>query len=374
MLKTIRYGFIGCGMMGQEHLRNLFLIDGVDVTAIFEPDSIMRDECRRLVSDSNFVETEEDVIRSENVDALIITSPNYFHCDQLKKIVEIRQIPILIEKPVCTSLEQIKELKKINKNYSSPIWVAMEYRYMPVISKLLEIIRSQQILGKMISLNIREHRYPFLKKVGNWNRFNKKTGGTLVEKCCHFFDLMRLILKSEPVRLYASGAQDLNHLDEKYDGEVPDILDNAIVVVDFKSGQRAVLDLNMFADGSWFQESIIIVGTEGKIECEIPGPTRFWPNKLLGNSPTAKLTLCPRNPKDPKFLEVPVDNKLLDAGDHNGATFYQHQKFANVVRGKQSVEVSLDDGIKAVMIGLAAQHSIETRKAIDLTSGDYNLD
>ena len=63
----------------------------------------------------------------------------------------------------------------------------------------------------------------------------------------------------------------------------------------------------------------------------------------------------------------------MDAGDHNGATFYQHQKFANVVRGEQSVEVSLDDGIKAVMIGLAAQHSIETRKAIDLTSGDYKI-
>ena len=314
-------------MMGQEHLRNLFLLDGVDVTAIFEPDSVMRNECFCLLPKATFMETEEDVIRSEKVDALIVTSPNYLHCDQLKKIAAIRQIPVLLEKPVCTSLDQIKQLEEIDKNYSSPIWVAMEYRYMPVISKLLEIIKSTEILGKTISLNVREHRYPFLKKVGNWNRFNKNTGGTLVEKCCHFFDLMRLILESEPVRVYASGAQDLNHLDENYGGHVPDILDNAIVVVDFESGQRSVLDLNMFADGSWFQESIIVIGTEGKIECEIPGPTRFWPKKLLGDSPTAKLTLSPRIPKGPKIIEVPVDNKLLDVGDHNGSTFYQHQKF-----------------------------------------------
>jgi predicted dehydrogenase len=56
--------------------------------------------------------------------------------------------------------------------------------------------------------------------VDNWNRFNKNTGGTLVEKCCHFFDLMTLIANSNPVRVMASGAQTVNHLDERYDGKV----------------------------------------------------------------------------------------------------------------------------------------------------------
>jgi predicted dehydrogenase len=56
--------------------------------------------------------------------------------------------------------------------------------------------------------------------VGNWNRFNKNTGGTLVEKCCHFFDLMTLIIGSKPTRVMASGGQSVNHLDEEYDGQV----------------------------------------------------------------------------------------------------------------------------------------------------------
>jgi hypothetical protein len=50
-------------------------------------------------------------------------------------------------------------------------------------------------------LSIREHRFPFLTKVGDWNRFSENTGGTMVEKCCHFFDLMRLITRSEAVRV-----------------------------------------------------------------------------------------------------------------------------------------------------------------------------
>ena len=49
-------------------------------------------------------------------------------------------------------------------------------------------------VGTLQMLSIREHRFPFLPKVGDWNRFSRNTGGTMVEKCCHFFDLMRLII------------------------------------------------------------------------------------------------------------------------------------------------------------------------------------
>ena len=373
MLKSLRYGFIGCGMMGQEHLRNLAMIEGIGVTVIYEPDTRMRSESARLVPKARFTESEEEVIRAEDVDALVITSPNYLHARQLEHISAIRPMPVLVEKPVCTSLEQLRALQSMEKNYPSPIWVAMEYRYMPPISRLVEEVHSGKTLGKIASLSIREHRYPFLNKVEDWNRFNENTGGTLVEKCCHFFDLMCFILQSEPVRVYGSGAQDVNHLDEHYDGRVPDILDNAFVVVDFASKQRAILDLNMFADGSWYQESIAVIGSQAKVECKIPGPTRFWPKDSLGESPTPRLTLSPRDPKGPKTLEIPVDPKLLEAGDHNGSTFYQHERFAKVLRGEQSVEVSLQDGLKAVLIGLAAHRSIETGKAIDLTSGDYRI-
>lgn len=42
----------------------------------------------------------------------------------------------------------------------------------------------------------------------------------MVEKCCHFFDLMRLFAAANPVRVMASGAIDVNHKDEVYDGKV----------------------------------------------------------------------------------------------------------------------------------------------------------
>ena len=101
-----------------------------------------------------------------------------------------------------------------------------------------------------------------------------------------------------------------------------------------------MLDLNMFADGSWYQELIVVIGSQAEVECQIPGPTRFWPKESLGEPPIPQLILSPREPKGPKTLTVPVDPKLLEAGDHNGSTFYQHERFARVLCGEQSVEGS----------------------------------
>ncbi|MCP4307522.1 MAG: gfo/Idh/MocA family oxidoreductase, partial [bacterium] len=215
-------------------------------------------------------------------------------------------------------------------------------------------------------LTIREHRYPFLEKVDNWNRFNRFSGGTYVEKCCHFFDLMRLALKSEPLRVTASGGQQANHLDETYNGERPDILDNGYVIVDFKSGARAMLELCMFAEGSRYQEEISAVGPIGKIEALVPGPGRFWP-RHLGQPPIPQLIVSPRYPKGPEVRDIPIDPVILEAGDHNGSTYYQHQKFLELVRGERTEpEVSLTDAKVAVLMGIAAQTSIREHRVVEL--------
>ena len=128
----------------------------------------------------------------------------------------------------------------------------------------------------------------------------------------------------------------------------------------------------MFAEGARYQEEISVVGPRAKVECLVPGPGRFWPAHL-GAPPTPKLILSPREPKGPTELDVPVDPVVLAAGDHNGSTFYQHQKFQAVVQGHGAVEVTLQDGLAAVLMGLAAQESARTGQAIDFLSGAYAL-
>ena len=369
---TVRYGIIGCGMMGQEHLRNIALLPGASVTRIFEPDDTMAQGSLVLAPGAQRAASLEEVVMSPDVDCLLIASPNFCHAEQLQAIAALRPLPLLLEKPACTTLEDAHALAELGRHYPAPIWVAMEYRYMPPVTRLAEEVHSQAHTGPVTMLTIREHRFPFLVKVGDWNRFNRYTGGTLVEKCCHFFDLMRHLSQSEPVRVYASASVAHNHRGERYPDGTPDILDNAYVLVDFASGQRAMLELCMFAEGARYQEEISVVGPIGKAECFVPGPGRFWPAHL-GEAPVPKVVISPRHPKGPRELDVPVDPVALAAGDHNGSTLYQHQRFNAVVRGQGQVEVALRDGLAAVMIGLAAQESARTGQAISMVDGDYDL-
>jgi len=282
---------------------------------------------------------------------------------QLKQVASLRPLPVLLEKPVYTDPADHDALTDLARSYPAPLWVAMEYRYMPPIARFREM--AADTTGGIRMLSIREHRFPFLEKVGDWNRFNRNTGGTLVEKCCHFFDLMRLILRDDPIRVTASAGQAVNHLDERYDGQTPDIWDHGYVLVDFAHGARAMLELCMFADGSMYQEELSAVGPTGKIEALVPGPARFW-NSDLGPLPTPKLITSPRHPTGPVTHDVPVDAALLALGDHNGATYYQHQRFLEVIRSGARPEVTLDDGTAAVRMGLAAQEAALTGQAVSL--------
>lgn len=360
-MKTVRYGIIGCGMMGQEHLRNIALLPQAEVVAVFEPDAGMRALAAAMVPDAVMVGSVAEVLAVEAVNCLLIVSPNFMHLQQLQEIAAIRPLPVLCEKPLFTDPADAPKLAALRAAYPAPIWVAMEYRYMPPVAHLLR--QAGAATGGVKMLTIREHRFPFLEKVGDWNRFNRNSGGTLVEKCCHFFDLMRLVAGCDPVRIMASGGQTVNHLDEVYDGERSDIWDNAYVIVDFENGMRAMLELCMFAEGSRYQEEISAVGPLGKIEALVPGPGRFWPAHL-GAAPVPQVVVSPRNPAGPRVLDVPVDPSLLAAGDHNGSTFYQHRGFADVVASGAVPEVGLSDGWWAVAMGMAAQISAAEGRVI----------
>ena len=358
----LKYGLVGSGMMGQEHIRNIALIDGVEVAAVFDPDAGMRAVASSLVPDAVMADGIQALLECPQLDALVIASPNNLHVRQMAEIAEKRPLPLLVEKPLFTDPEDAALIEHFVVDYPAPIWVAMEYRYMPPIVRL--VAEAAEVTGGVKMLTIREHRFPFLPKVGDWNRFNRNTGGTLVEKCCHFFDLMRLIIGREPVRMMASGGQSVNHLEETYCGETPDIWDNAYVIVDFEGGARAMLELCMFADGSKYQEEISAVGPAGKIEVRVPGPKRFWPKGEP--EPVAKLVVSPREEGQRRSEDLPVDPQLLDAGDHNGATYFEHQRFAEVVRGQAAPEVSLRDGERAVAMGIAAQASAAAGGAVEI--------
>ncbi|WP_108788619.1 Gfo/Idh/MocA family oxidoreductase [Erythrobacter sp. Alg231-14] len=347
------YAIIGCGMMGREHMRNLALVPGAQLIAIADPDAGSREgalkQAQALGQNVQLFDDNAAMMDQAKPDAVIVASPNFTHFDVVKPVMDAGAA-VLLEKPMCTTLDDAQTLAMAARDYSNLFWVGLEYRYMPPVTRFIERLHAGEA-GDIKMLAIREHRFPFLVKVADWNRFNRNTGGTLVEKCCHFFDLMRHILRDEPVRVYASGSQDVNHLDERYDGEAPDILDNAFVTVDFAGGARAMLDLSMFAEGSEQQEEISAVGPVGKMEVKLPRGEVAW---------------SPRDKTGVQIETVDTPQEALDAGSHHGATYYQQRDFHTALVTGSPPLITARDGYRSVAMGAAAQHSIATGQSVDI--------
>ncbi len=350
MTKEVRYGVIGTGMMGIEHIENIAAIEGAVVTAISDPDARSRQlgqQTSGIGNDAVFVDHRE-LLDSGLVDAVVVVSPNNTHVAILHDII-VSGVHFLAEKPLCTTVEDARSVVEAAEGYAGVAWMGLEYRYKPPIARLISEV-SAGAVGDPKMVSIREHRFPFLRKVGNWNRFRRNTGGTLVEKCCHFFDLMNLIVGSEPVRVYASGAQDVNHLDEIYEDEVPDIIDNAFVIVDYNNGARGLLDLCMFSEGSKNEQEISVVGDIAKVEAFVP--ENFIRMSYRDGTAAA---------------EIPVhDERITYAGLHEGASFLEHLDFFDAIRRGSPPKVTLEEGLLSVAIGVAAYRSIDERRPVEM--------
>ncbi|KAK2983001.1 hypothetical protein RJ640_012876 [Escallonia rubra] len=345
MAETVKYGIIGVGMMGREHLINLHHLrgEGVAVVSIADPHVPSQQLALNLAESFHWplkvFSGHRDLLDSGDCDVLVVSTPNMTHYEILMDILKhSKSHHVLVEKPLCTTVPDCRKVIDAAKRRPDMlVQVGLEYRYMPPVAKLIDIVKGGTI-GQVKMVAIREHRFPFLVKVNDWNRFNCNSGGTLVEKCCHFFDLMRLFVGANPIRVMASGAIDVNHKDEIYDGKVPDIIDNAYVIVEFDNGSRGMLDLCICLQGeALVPESIVRLGRrEGG-----------------------------RNGVQTLKAE---DHRIKYDGLHHGSSYLEHLNFLSAIKGRgvQAPPVDLHDGLVSVAIGVAAQLSIEKGRFVTI--------
>ena len=116
-----------------------------------------------------------------------------------------------------------------------------------------------------------------------------------------------------------------------------------------RPGQRRRLAVLLLPDG------LAAVGDAARLEV-------FIPEGAIVHSPRTGFM----NPKTPTRTVVDVDRAALDAGSHHGATFGEHQAFIAAVRGEGAVEVTAEDGLRAVAIGVAAETSAREKRVVTM--------
>ena len=189
--RVIRCAVLGCGMMGQEHCSYIMgYPDQLRIDYLCDPHEPSLEKCCQVLQEfavapssptsPTLLYQEEELLKHVNdIDLLVICTPNYLHTDSIIRWGQHDHLTILVEKPVAVSQEQHDTLQKMAPTLRANIWVAMEYRFIPAVAQLLSL---RETIGEIKMVTIRENRFPFLHKVGRWNRDRNKTGDSLVEK------------------------------------------------------------------------------------------------------------------------------------------------------------------------------------------------
>lgn len=354
-----RINLIGCGMIGREHMRVATLlgkavINGVFDTSLESMETASEDFSSYAKTTLVRYDSLEAACCEESVDALFICTPNFTHFKILQTAIKSGK-GIFVEKPMSIDLIEAAKIVGMEQRYSNFIQLGMQYRYKSQYSEAFHLVKSKGVLGDVKTISMSEYRPPFLDKVNQWNKFNENSGGTLVEKCCHYFDLINMMAQAQPVKVYASGGQAVNFLDFTHKGKASDIDDHGFVIIDYANGVRANFTLNMFCPE--LHEELIITGTGGRITASekssfVEGrhskATLILENDAAAGEQLYDLTYAP----------------LIEGSGHHGATFFEHMALVDRLDGKEGDSATALQGLWALIVASAAQESIRSGEPI----------
>jgi myo-inositol 2-dehydrogenase/D-chiro-inositol 1-dehydrogenase len=264
-----RFNIIGTGIIGQEHIMVTHLEGRGTIHGVFDPNPLSIAGAKQ--AHAQFAPDEELVVydsleaacNDPEADALIICTPNFTHLEVVKTAVKSGK-HILLEKPIATTVPDALAITEIAEEYPAVFQVGLQYRYKAIYQEAIYEAFTRQSLGDVKTVSLTEHRIPFLDKVNQWNKFAALSGDSLVEKCCHYFDLLNLFAGARPSTVYASGSMAVNFTSFEYEGLKSDILDNAFVIVNYENGVRASFNLCMFAP--MFYEELVICGDDARLK------------------------------------------------------------------------------------------------------------
>lgn len=357
-----RFNIIGTGLIGQEHIRVTMLEGHGTIHGIFDSSRHSLEYTEEMFHRNypkqslKVYESLTEACTDPEADALFICTPNYSHMEVVREAVKSGK-PIFLEKPMVTKLEDAVELRNIAKDYPAVFQVGLQYRYKAIYTEARREALEHRSLGQIRNISIVENRLPFLDKVDQWNKFSEYSGGTLVEKCCHYFDLFNLFAQSKPKTVYAVGGQDVNFTKFERNGKKSDILDNAYVTVVYENGIRCSFHLCMFSP--MFYEELTICGEQGRI--------RAYENEnfLPGDQEHTHFEMHCGDHR-PSIISSPCYPVTIQQSGHMGGTYFEHKIFIDNLDGRKTDSATVEDGFWSVVVGIAAEQSVKTGQVVEI--------
>ena len=145
------------------------------------------------------------MLAEQRPDRVIVTVPDYLHHDYIVRALRAG-CDVMTEKPMTTDLQKLKAVLDAQRETGRHVTVTFNYRYTPARTQLKDILLSGAI-GEVQAVDFRwyldrVHGADYFRR---WHRYKEKSGGLLVHKATHHFDLMNWWLASTPKTVAANG-------------------------------------------------------------------------------------------------------------------------------------------------------------------------
>lgn len=147
----------------------------------------------------------ETMIKEKQPDTIIVTSIDRTHHVYITKALELG-CDVITEKPMTVDEEKTQEIIDVIKKTGKEVRVTFNYRYAPHNTKIRELIRDG-VIGDVYSVNLEwaldtQHGADYFRR---WHRDKRNSGGLLVHKSTHHFDLVNFWLGTTPETVYTVG-------------------------------------------------------------------------------------------------------------------------------------------------------------------------
>lgn len=381
-MRRVNLGIIGLGLRGVSYYRLIqskpLLKEIFDVKWVAD---INKNKLKRFKEEFSFKGEILTDFREgmENVEAVIISTPDYTHASLYNEITEYSK-HFIAEKPLATNIEDAKKILEKLKNYEKSVVVAYPLRYTPFYRKIKEIIESDTI-GEIIFIRASEvlsyeHGANYARR---WHRKRVNSGGLLVTKCCHDFDILHWLSKSLIESLSGFGGRrffgkregfpqychECDNLDciyrysicpiwyylpyeeayepEKYGYDLcvfnsdMDIIDHAIVNLKHKNGIVSQFAIGPIAPNEF--RRIHILGTKGELE-------GIFEKGII---------IIRENKSN---CETQIEIKEEPQG-HYGGDYRLLLNFARCILYKEKPAATIEEGYYSLIVAAKAEESIE---------------
>ncbi len=223
----IRFGILGAGRIGKVHAATIAKSSKAKV--VFIADAMPKAAAELAKSVGAEVASVEDIIKSKNVDAVLIATPTDTHADYIELAARAGKA-ILCEKPVSLSVARIEKCLKVVEKTKAKLMIGFNRRFDPNFANLEQRIRKGDIGAvELVTVISRDPGPPPVDYI-------KRSGGLYRDMMIHDFDMARFLVGEEFVVVQALGAS----LVDKEIGKAGDV-DTASVQMQTASGKICVI-------------------------------------------------------------------------------------------------------------------------------------